>query len=241
MPASTLLHTADDFDALPDGSLVLTIEIVFPNSVHGRRRTLWQKFGKEWVQLDPSDRQNGEESKPSGYLENLLTGFGNKRTVPGVGLLLGEGENVNPDLDTELPVGSVVKLDGEPFPFTYAGSGKWDYMDPADPYDGEYPTTTANLISGETVIHVLYRPGDEEHAGFTPVFRAEAPAPKTPELNVDAMSDCAQAYVAEYGSLPANRAEQDRYSAFRFGFEHGQKNGSAAAYRDIAKYASERA
>ncbi|RKT33654.1 hypothetical protein DEU34_2257 [Microbacterium sp. AG1240] len=39
------------------------------------------------------------------------------------------------------------------------------------------------------------------------------------------LSPCARAYLAEYGSLPTDRAEQDRYGAFRFGFEAGLARG----------------
>jgi hypothetical protein len=39
------------------------------------------------------------------------------------------------------------------------------------------------------------------------------------------VSPCARAYLVEYGNLPKNRAEQDRYSAFRFGYEAGLARG----------------
>ena len=90
---TTLLRTAADFDSVPDEALVITIEVVLPEVPHARNRKVWQKFGREFVLLDPGDRDNGEQTKSSGYLENMLTGFGSKRNVPGVGLLLGEFEH----------------------------------------------------------------------------------------------------------------------------------------------------
>lgn len=245
----TLLRTAADFDAVPDDALLVTIEVVFPEVPHARKRTIWRKFGREFVNLDPSDRVNGERSEPSGYLENLLTGFGNSSTVPGVAVLLGEGEEVAPETVTSLAPGTIIMAGSEEAPFVSQGGDTWTFCDPGDPYDGEYPTTTANLISGETSIRVLYRPGDEITAGFTleptPEQKSEAPdAANTvrarEQQDIEKMTPCAREYVAEFGHLPRNRAEQDRYSTFRFGFERGQRNGAAGAYAEIAKYAKER-
>ena len=60
------------------------------------------------------------------------------------------------------------------------------------------------------------------------------------EYDIDKMSLCAQEYVAEYGKLPTTRDEQAQYSAFRFGFERGQKQGRRVAYDDIAHLAQTR-
>lgn len=242
-----LLHTAADLDAVPDGGLILTIEVVMPGVPHARNRTLWRKYGHGFVRLDPGDRDNGEQSRPSGHLENLLTGFGRARTVPGVGLLLGEGEPIAVTHVSDLPRGSVVQVAAEEFPHIHTGGDNWEYADPGDPYDGDYPTSTANLISGESVLHVLYQPGDEIAAGFQldvveHLDLAAAPESTDPTDEADAdvepdvvtMSRCAQAYLAEYGHLPTNRAEQDRYSAFRFGYERGERAATIRAYADVA-------
>ena len=251
MTAHTLLRTEADFDAVPDDAFVLTIEVINPDVPHGRARTLWHKYS-QFVMLDPSDRSDGEESKSSGYLESKLIRFGARNTIPGVGLLLPEGDLIDPADVSELPIGSIVLVDSCEMPHTYNGGGNWTYMDPSDVYDGDYPTTTENLISGEQVIHVLYRPGDEEREGFDPTgettatkndaapTRVRAPEdivePRDPDI--DRMSPCAQAYVAEYGHLPKGRAEQDRYNAFRFGYERGFTSGRRQAYAEVAKYAS---
>lgn len=186
---TTLLRTAADFDAVPDDALILTIEIVLPDVPHGRHRKIWRKYGRHFVQLDPGDRTDGEETKESGYLENLLTGFGNKRTTPGVGLLLDAGDVILAETVADLPQDSIVQLPNEECPHTYSGGDRWEYMDPGDVYDGDYPTTTAELISGETTIQVLYRPGDEELSGFTieptPEERGRADAAPTGVLSVD--------------------------------------------------------
>lgn len=55
------------------------------------------------------------------------------------------------------------------------------------------------------------------------------------------VTECAQAYLAEYGQMPRSRDEQDRYSAFRFGFEAGRKSGLRSAYITIANTLNERA
>jgi hypothetical protein len=50
------------------------------------------------------------------------------------------------------------------------------------------------------------------------------------------MWSVAAAYVAEYGAKPSNREEQDRFSAFRFGYEAGVRAGAkATAERIIQK------
>lgn len=252
---TTLLRTAADFDDVPEDALVVTIEIVLPEVPHGRNRRIWRKYGRQFVELDPSDRSDGEETKQSGYLENLLTGFGSKRTVPGVGLLLDGGDSIATESAADLPQGSIIQLPSEDHPHMYSGGDRWQYMDPGDVYDGDYPATTANIISGETTIQVLYRPGDEDLAGFTiepsPHELAASAVPNTGErepgdivepceYDIDKMSPCAQAYVVEYGSLPKDRAEQDRYNAFRFGYERGERRGEARAYAEIAAYAKGR-
>lgn len=255
-PAQRLLRTEADFAAVPDDAFVLTIEVIFPDVPHGRARTLWHKFS-DFVKLDPSDRGDGDESKPAGYLAATLTRFGAANTIPGVGVLLPEGDLIAPDQVAGLPIGSIVLVDSCEMPHTYAGNGNWTFMDPSDVYDGDYPTTTENLISGENIIHVLYRPGDEERLGFDPngeattepagplsvaevVERAIGRTVTPPEHDIDAMSPCAQAYIAEYGSLPKGRAEQDRYGVFRFGYERGNSDGHKRAYADIANYARAR-
>ncbi|SDH41294.1 hypothetical protein [Microbacterium sp. 77mftsu3.1] len=164
----TLLRTEADFAAVPDDALVLTIEVTRPEVSHGRRRKLWMKFGREYALMDPTDRDNGEETKHPGYLENLLTGFGRRNVTPGIGILLDAEELIAPGDAAGLPVGAVVKVASEEYPFQYNGGGNWTYLDSADPYDGEFPTSTENLISNEQVVSVLYRPGDEEKAGFDP-------------------------------------------------------------------------
>lgn len=241
---TTLLRTSADFDAVPDEAFVLTIEVILPEAPHARRRMLWQKFGHGFVALDPGDRNNGEELQPSRYLSNVLTGFGNKRTIPGVGILLGDGDQVATDSVEQLAIGSIVAVASEDLPFRYSGNGKWEHLDPADVYDGDYATATSELISNETHVTVLYRPGDEVVAGFSvepeaaPQPTAEVPA--KPEFDIDKMSPCAQAYIAEFGSLPTDRAGQDKYSVFRFGFERGQRQGASDAYSHMAKYAGAR-
>lgn len=47
------------------------------------------------------------------------------------------------------------------------------------------------------------------------------------------ISECAMAYLEEYGAMPNLRAEQDRYSSFKFGFEAGQRSGIRMERRRI--------
>ena len=54
------------------------------------------------------------------------------------------------------------------------------------------------------------------------------------------MSASAEAYLAEYGDMPTDRMGQDRYSAFRFGYEAGMRAGRNAAYLDVLKAVQQR-
>ena len=45
------------------------------------------------------------------------------------------------------------------------------------------------------------------------------------DQTADNMSDVAKAYLNEYGSMPKSRAEQELYTAFRFGYEIGHRDG----------------
>lgn len=246
---ATLLRTEADFAAVPDDTFVLTIEVVFPDVPHGRARTLWYK-SSDFVMLDP-DNRDGEESKPAGYLESSLIRFGAANTIPGIGIHLVEGNLVDPSAIDELPIGSIILLDGWNYPHTHSGNGQWQYMDFSDAFESEYPTATANLVTGEEKIHLLYLPGDEERAGFDPAGKTSPAASEhsvqhgahetsgtvePAEPDTDAMSPCAQAYLQEYGHLPKGRTEQAQYSAFRVGYERGERRGAARAYADVSKY-----
>ncbi|WP_374974657.1 hypothetical protein ACEYYH_12180 [Microbacterium trichothecenolyticum] len=160
-----LVRTDVEFDALPDDTVLTAIEIIDPTIPHWRRRTIWRKFGREWVNLDPSDRDNGATTKPGGYLANLLTGFGRRGTTPGVALVLGDGDEIAHTSLDQLARGAVIaitrqgKLDTL---FTADGGGKFTEMDPADPFDGEFPFTANQVHAFGGDLRVLYRPGDEE-------------------------------------------------------------------------------
>lgn len=69
------MPTTDELDALPTRSLAQVIE--------KRRDEPWawdysyfEKFGREWTELDPADRDDGEHTVQSGYLVNKALGFG---------------------------------------------------------------------------------------------------------------------------------------------------------------------
>lgn len=67
--------TAEDLDALPHHALVQVIE------KHGDAAWAWNYFyfGKSfsgWLELDPSDRYDGESTVESGYLLSKARGFG---------------------------------------------------------------------------------------------------------------------------------------------------------------------
>lgn len=243
---TALLRTSADFDTVPDGATIAAVEVPDPGFMESWRRvTFWRKYGREFVQLDPGDRMDGEESKPSGYLENFLRGFGSRTAAPGVALVLGEGDQIAATSVGDLASGSLIQVPGQEYPHIALGAGRWEYLDPADPDDGEYDILTGNLISGETTVQVLYRRGDEVTAGFvldvsapeTESVRAASDMVEPREQNISEMSPCAQAYVQEYGRLPNGRAEQDRYAAFRRGYELGGMSGRRQAYADVAKYA----
>jgi hypothetical protein len=160
-----IARTAEEFDALGDESLVLAIEIMDPSISHWRSRTLWRRFGRDWYSLDPSDRSDGEEGQPSGYLANMLTGFGSKNRTPGLALVLEGGEEIPFAALDDLPPKSVISIDGrEEYIFTHDGAGRWTEMDPSDRDDGEFPALTAQLAVYGHAAHVLYRPGDEDAA-----------------------------------------------------------------------------
>lgn len=53
------------------------------------------------------------------------------------------------------------------------------------------------------------------------------------------LSEVAQAYLVEYGELPRNRQEQDRYNAFRFGFERGFVSGRRSMANDAMQFFAE--
>ena len=160
-----LVRTAAEFDALPDDTVLIAVEVVDPNIPHWRRRTLWQKFGREWVNLDPSDRDNGESTKPGGYLANLLTGFGSPRIIPGVALVLEGGDEIAHASLDQLAPGAVIVVTRQghlDLLFTADGGGKYTEMDPADPFDGEFPFDADQVRAFGGELRVLYRPGDEE-------------------------------------------------------------------------------
>jgi hypothetical protein len=49
------------------------------------------------------------------------------------------------------------------------------------------------------------------------------------------VSSVVAAYIAEYGAKPSNREEQDRFSAFRFGYEAGVRAGAKATAERIVQ------
>ena len=49
------------------------------------------------------------------------------------------------------------------------------------------------------------------------------------------MSDIAIAYVAEAGTLPKTREEQNQYAWFRFGYEAGVRAGRIAQNKKIVE------
>jgi len=165
---TTAARTAADFDALPTGALILAIELRDAARRDYRVRTAWQKLGREWVNLDPTDRNNGEETKPAGYLENLLTGFGSRNAAPGVALVFGAGRTVDAFDAEKLPPRSLVCIgeldEWSAEVYHHEGGGRFTHMNPADPDDGDYPYTTAQMFAaaGEAGVHVLYTPGDED-------------------------------------------------------------------------------
>lgn len=55
-------------DALPDDTIVRVVEVRDLRSRIDEQGSLFQKFGSVWVELDPSDRYDGENGQPSGYL-----------------------------------------------------------------------------------------------------------------------------------------------------------------------------
>lgn len=66
----TILAPVDEayLDALPDDTIVRVVEVIDLRSRTVEQGSLFQKFGRGWVEMDPSDRNDGEDVQPSGYL-----------------------------------------------------------------------------------------------------------------------------------------------------------------------------
>lgn len=172
-----LARTAEDFDTLPDGAFIIAIERLFHDRPDRVNRTLWFKFGRGWVTMDPTDRNDGEGIESGGYLANLLTGFGRRDCPAGVAVVLGAGEPIGFDVVGDLPVHSVIRV-GDDDVFVYNGENAWTLMDSSDPYDGRYGTPTASLNAYGSTCVVLYRPGDEGAPDPLPeVVVTETPTP----------------------------------------------------------------
>lgn len=66
----------DELDALPDGALVGVNGGPVGEKWGAPRYEVFQKYGTQWLHLDPSDRHDGEDLSPSGYLIHLSSRFG---------------------------------------------------------------------------------------------------------------------------------------------------------------------
>jgi len=57
--------TVEELDALVGGTIIRTVK-----SEHNPHGLCFEKYGKEWLALDPGDRDDGEETIPSGAVVN---------------------------------------------------------------------------------------------------------------------------------------------------------------------------
>jgi hypothetical protein len=72
-----VIRTAEEFLALPDGTTIRTVRR------QGRGSHFFQRVGREFVELDPSDRSDGEETvSAQGILNWYSTGFAEVVDVP---------------------------------------------------------------------------------------------------------------------------------------------------------------
>lgn len=68
--------TEDELNALPDYSLVGVNAGPVGENWGVPRYEVFQKYGREWQHLDPSDREDGERLDPSRYLIHLSSRYG---------------------------------------------------------------------------------------------------------------------------------------------------------------------
>jgi hypothetical protein len=94
-------------------------------------------------------------------MASMLSGFGSRTQVPGMAVVLDDGDAIHPDSLELLPTRSFIRVGADDV-FQYDGDGRWTHMDPSDRDDGDYPASTAELSIYGTDIVVLYRPGDED-------------------------------------------------------------------------------
>ena len=164
--AVRVARTAEEFDALPDSTIVLNIQRSGAGDREHRIRTLFQKVSRHWLELDPTDQYDGEQTRPSGYLANHLTGFGSYSAIPGVALILNPLRELTVPEAAALPPRSII-LAGEAghwgaAVFTHEGGGRWAHMDPSDRDNGDYTVPTEHLSVYGDPISLLYAPGDED-------------------------------------------------------------------------------
>lgn len=80
--------TVESLDALPDDSVVQVVERMLWRVGEERFHetySYFQKSGRGWLELDPSDRDDGENTESSGYLISKANHFGMKSDtrIPG--------------------------------------------------------------------------------------------------------------------------------------------------------------
>ncbi|WP_019204543.1 hypothetical protein [Tsukamurella sp. 1534] len=81
--AARRVETADDMDALPDGTVIRAERIV-----EGRRRSIgyyFERRGKTWTDMDPSDRSDGEDTFRSRDVRAYCDGTITVLWTPGAG------------------------------------------------------------------------------------------------------------------------------------------------------------
>ena len=162
---TAIVRTVPEFDALPTGTLIVAVEYRTAGPHVFAIRSLWQNVGRGWVNLDPSDPDDGETAQPAVFLQNLLTGFDSHGVTHGVARVLGAGRDITEADAAQLAIGSYVATGDGPWTsdvFRHEGDGRWTLMDPTDPDNGDIPYTTAQMGSyNGGRLRLLYTPGDE--------------------------------------------------------------------------------
>lgn len=155
-----LARTSAELAAIEDDALVVTVEVHDLGTRQWRRRRIWRKCGRHFVDLDPTDIHDGAEGEPAEHLAALLTQYGRQGAVPGYAVVLDAGRPVIEEMLAHLPHGTFV-LAGEDDVFSFDGQ-RWTHMDPGDRDNGEYPVSTGYLRTFATDHRVIYTPGDED-------------------------------------------------------------------------------
>lgn len=152
-----LARTAADLAALPEGALVVTVNIAAPRGRETRRRQLWQRISGRWVHLAPA--RTLADGEDDGFLAELMTGFGDPDAIPGRAVVLDRGRPTHEFVLEMLPAGSIIRhssgalLRAEPPGWVLLGAGS----PPAMPG----LVSSARLREDPRGHRVLFRPGDE--------------------------------------------------------------------------------